>query len=83
MKTKTKRPTVYNDNLIRDICYEFAMTPCGLDELCEEHEHWPTKETIIQWLRKNPEFAELLSEAIEIKENYVHKKVKRESLLRE
>lgn len=68
MKTKIKRPTIYNDNLMHNICWEFAMTPCGLDELCKEHKHWPTKQTIILWLREDPKFVELLSMAIEIKE---------------
>ena len=78
-----QRPLKYDHNLACDICWEVATTPYSFNELCKQHEHWPTKETTLKWARDNSEFAEQLSEAIDIKEEHFSKDVKRESLLKD
>ncbi len=55
-KKKTGRPCGYNEKLADEICSAIACHARGIEYLCSQNPHWPTKPTIFFWLRKYPEF---------------------------
>jgi hypothetical protein len=54
---KIGRPTLYNDDLAKEICLKTAVSSSGLKKLCRENPHWPTSETILQWRWNNESFS--------------------------
>jgi hypothetical protein len=57
------RPTDYTKELVEEICDKIATGSMGLKKLCKENTHWPSHETIYQWLRKHESFADLYTKA--------------------
>lgn len=51
------RPTDYTPALAEEICETIACSEMGLKKLCNEHQHWPDKKTILKWVIKYPEFS--------------------------
>lgn len=64
-KTKKKgRPAFpYSDNLADEICEAIASSSKGLDPLCKANPHWPSRETIYQWLANNIAFSDKYARA--------------------
>ena len=57
-KKKGRPPFPYSDNLADEICGAIASSSKGLDPLCKDNPHWPSRETIYQWLANNAAFAD-------------------------
>ena len=55
-KNKGGRPSPYTNELADEICIAIMDSDKGIDRLCKEHKHWPSKKTIFNWLRKNEDF---------------------------
>ena len=62
------RPTQYNSELASQIARTIATSATRLAELCEVHTHWPTKDTIVKWIHEHEEFADLIIEALEMRD---------------
>src|SRR5579872_4358625 len=62
-KKKGRPPFPYSDNLADEICEAIASSSKGLDPLCKENTHWPSRETIYQWLANNPAFSDKYTRA--------------------
>lgn len=62
------RPVRYNEELAGQIAATMSSTSTRLAELCEQHEHWPTKATIMEWLRKHQDFFMRMVQALAIRE---------------
>ena len=59
------RPTVYTEELAKEICDAIASSNEGLQALCEQHPHWPTRACIFLWMRRYPGFFDLYTRAKE------------------
>lgn len=57
------RPTDYNYELIVEICDKIASTSKGLNRLCKENPHWPSRKCIYEWLLRHKEFSDLYAKA--------------------
>jgi len=57
------RPTIYTEKLAKEICDTIAANGSGLKKLCRENPHWPSHDTIYQWLRKYEMFSDLYAKA--------------------
>lgn len=57
------RPTDYNDIIADEICDAIASSEKGLQHLCAQNPHWPTRQQIFVWLRKHAEFADKYTKA--------------------
>lgn len=57
------RPTDYTPELTTEICDKIACSSVGLKQLCKQNPHWPTHETIYQWLRKYESFSDQYAQA--------------------
>jgi hypothetical protein len=44
----TKEPVRYSEELAQEICEVVSVSPKLLEELCEEHSHWPTAKAIYE-----------------------------------
>lgn len=53
----------YTSELGEEICDKIATGSTGLKRLCKENAHWPSYETIYQWLRKHDDFSDLYARA--------------------
>ncbi len=60
---KQGRPSIYTEDLAKDICDKIASSSKGLKKLCAENPHWPNKDTIFTWLKNNPAFADQYARA--------------------
>lgn len=65
-KNKNGRPSLYTTELINEICFAIMNSDKGIERLCKEHHHWPSKKTIFNWLKKNEDFKRLYEVAKEI-----------------
>ena len=63
VKKKGRPPFPYNENLADEICGVIASSSKGLDPLCKENPHWPSRETIYQWLANNTAFSDKYARA--------------------
>jgi hypothetical protein len=63
MTNPVGRPTIYNDNIAREICDLIATTSKSLMTLCKDHKHWPGERTIRTWFREKPEFQQMYAQA--------------------
>lgn len=43
------RPTLYTEELAKEICEEFATHPVGIKQLCRDFPHFPSFDTISKW----------------------------------
>lgn len=57
------RPSIYNDELVEQICYAIANSSKGLREICKKNPHFPNPDTIYEWVRTKPNFSELYYKA--------------------
>jgi len=62
------RPTEYTDKLASEIASTVSTSATRLAELCEQHNHWPTKDTIVKWIYAHSEFADLMIQALEMRD---------------
>jgi hypothetical protein len=53
------RPTEYSTEIAQEICDFVADTPMMLEDLCDQHPHWPCAQTVYKWRRRHPEFEEI------------------------
>lgn len=65
------RPTEYDDELARHIAFTLAVSRTRLEGLCNLNDHWPTKDTIVQWMHENKEFAELMADSVMIRDEII------------
>jgi hypothetical protein len=63
IKRKVGRPSIYTDKLAKEICDKISTTSKGLVTLCKENPHWPTRDTILDWRAKKPEFSYIYAQA--------------------
>lgn len=56
IKNKGGRHSLYTSKLADEICIAILNGDKGIEKLCKEHKHWPSKKTIFNWLNKNKEF---------------------------
>ena len=72
MAKKTGRPPFpYTEELADEICGAIASNSVGITKLRSNNPHWPSRETIYQWLATKPGFAD----------NYARAKANQISLL--
>lgn len=57
------RPSGYNEEIAEEICDAVSDTPKMLEDLCDEHDHWPSAKTIYKWRRKYAEFGQMYTRA--------------------
>ncbi len=57
------RPTKYTEALAEEICEAVASSSDGLNVLCEEHSHWPSRSNIFIWMRKYADFRDKYTQA--------------------
>lgn len=62
-KKKGRPRFPYSDNLADEICEAIASSSKGLDPLCKDNPHWPSRETIYQWLANNTTFSDKYARA--------------------
>jgi len=71
-KKPTGRPSIYSDELAKDICDTIATTTKGLPTLCQIYSHWPSYETIYAWIRENKQpFSDMYAKAKEDQADYL------------
>lgn len=64
MANKTGRPPFpYTNELADEICGAIASNSLGVAKLCINNPHWPSRETIYQWLANKPDFADKYARA--------------------
>lgn len=75
------RPSDYSDELAKEICDAISESSKGLRRLCDDNKHWPTSQTIRNWIRANDAFCSqyarakreqadfLVEECLEISDN--------------
>lgn len=56
-------PTIYTEELAREICHKLGTSSKGLNKLCLENPHWPDRSTIFDWRIRHKEFADMYAEA--------------------
>ena len=49
--------------LAEEICNAVSCSSKGIKQLCKEHEHWPSHDTIYRWLAMEKEFSDLYARA--------------------
>ncbi len=52
-------PTTYTPEIAKEICDKVASCSTGIKKLCKQHDHWPSYQTIYQWLRIHKYFRDL------------------------
>ena len=60
------RPTKYTSTLAEEICTVISSSSQGIKVLCQEHPHWPNKDTIFTWLRDNKDFSDQYARAKQV-----------------
>lgn len=68
-KPKNGRPLLeYDEEIAQEILDTLASQACGMDKLCEMNPHWPSRETIFQWMWREPKFAEkyLVAKSVQV-----------------
>lgn len=55
---KMGRPTIYNDEIAREICETIASSRYSVSYHCQNNDHWPCSSQVFVWLRRYAEFAE-------------------------
>lgn len=63
MTNPVGRPTIYNDEIAREICDAIATNSKSLMTLCSLNPHWPGERTIRTWFREKPEFQQMYAQA--------------------
>lgn len=63
MTNPVGRPTIYNEEIARQICDAIATTSKSLITLCSLNQHWPRERTIRTWFREIPEFQRMYVQA--------------------
>src|ERR1700744_2034443 len=56
MSEKMGRPTLYTDELAKEICNTIATHGVGLETLCRENPHWPSARVIYRWINDRTNF---------------------------
>lgn len=56
-KPKIGRPSIYTEELAKEICDAIATQSKSLRQLCKENPHWPDRNTIFEWNMNRPEFS--------------------------
>lgn len=59
---KMGRPSMYTEELAKEICEQIAMTSVGLNELCKKNSHWPDFATLSRW-RDRDDFCQMYQKA--------------------
>jgi hypothetical protein len=59
------RHSKYNEEIANEICLAIACCSKGLRQLCKEHEYWPSRKSIYEWLKKYPKFRDQYARAKE------------------
>lgn len=56
MPNPVGRPTIYSEELAEEICNAIAVAKCGLEKLCKQNPHFPSRRTILLWGFKHRDF---------------------------
>lgn len=59
MTKKIGRPTLYTEDLAKEICETISSTSKGIKVLCKENSTWPHPAQVYKWLVKYPFFRDL------------------------
>jgi hypothetical protein len=62
-KRPSGRPTIYTEELGREICRTIACSSKGLNPLCSSNPHWPVRSTIFEWKLDNQIFSDMYDKA--------------------
>jgi hypothetical protein len=65
------RPSLYTPKLADEICMAILNGDKGIERLCKEHPHWPSKKTIFNWLNKNKDFQRKYGSAKQIQIDFL------------
>lgn len=60
---KTGRPTLYTDELAKEICDAISTIPLSIFTICQMHDHFPSRKVVMEWVQKNPIFRDMYSRA--------------------
>lgn len=60
---KAGRPTGYSKEFADEICDKISSCSDGLTVLCAKNPHWPTRETIYQWMKLHKYFSDIYAQA--------------------
>lgn len=71
LSPKIGRPTDYNQDIADDICEQTKGSSRGIEWLCRQNPHWPTRSQIYKWLAIHPEFAHKYKEAKAIQYDFM------------
>jgi len=58
MTNKVGRPTSYTKKMAEEICDAIAESGKGIQQLCDDNEHFPCERTVFRWLNKHEEFSQ-------------------------
>lgn len=56
-------PYPYTNEIADEICETIAISHRGIDYLCQQNPHWPSRDIILRWRLNNPEFRTKYAEA--------------------
>ena len=66
------RPSICNDELLKEICDTISTSNKALQTLCQMHPNWPGYSTIWEWIQDNRNsFADLYAKAKEAQADYL------------
>ena len=54
--SKVGRPTLYTEELAQEICDAISTIPLSLHSICQMHDHFPTRTSVLRWVRENDQF---------------------------
>jgi len=57
------RHSEYNDEIGVEICRVVSNSTKMLEDLCDEHENWPSANAIYEWRIRHPHFGEMYAKA--------------------
>jgi hypothetical protein len=63
MNMRTGRPTIYTEELGKEICDAIASSSKGIRKLCNENDSFPNPDTIYCWVKEHEDFSEQYARA--------------------
>ena len=57
------RPSVYTDQLAKDICLEISTSTKSVKKICKDNDKYPTSKTVFAWRLTKPDFCDLYNTA--------------------
>ncbi len=66
------RPSIYTEELGKEICDVISSTTKGLPTLCQIYDHWPSYNAIYEWIQQNRNgFGDMYAKAKENQADYL------------